>query len=472
MISSFWNTRSRNSRSRLPRGAASSCTRASTPTHAPADSRRRTRTRTPGSCPFGCMYHSRRNSTSCSFANCGSTAASGIMWNARSHAAYHGILPLVRHRDHVAIVQVAPVASCAPSRRAAGGGGCAGSPSSQFVDDVVVELLATTAPAYACRATRRSSSVAPSGRMRRVELVRLDACAGRTARRSPGRTRHRAGDFSERQTQAHRDLPARRDLQRGSAPPPWCRCAPASPRAGPRPRSRGTRPSRTAARSAHRTAAPGCVSFSVNSSCRQAAVRPEITRPDASCRATDARRARSTTSRARSSGRGPQPSDVQPQHQVLRNQSVGSRWSARRLRPAVGDGDADQQIVGAGLRVLGEHVEVAVVVEHAGVGELELAVAAPALRVFLHQAPRTETRAADTCRAPSCRSASASSRGSSSTPSRPRRDCPRLPVRPNRRSFRIGSRPFQSASAKHSRHSRSVMPSSPSSPQRYARLRA
>ena len=90
LISSFWNTRSRNTRSRCAARRRSSCRRASTPTRAPADSRRRTRTRTPAICPFGCMYHSRSSSSSCSLANCGSMRANGIMWNARSHAANHG----------------------------------------------------------------------------------------------------------------------------------------------------------------------------------------------------------------------------------------------------------------------------------------------------------------------------------------------------------------------------------------------
>ena len=75
-------------------------------------------------------------------------------------------------------------------------------------------------------------------------------------------------------------------------------------------------------------------------------------------------------------GFGQQPSSLRPQDQVLRNQSVGSRCSARRLGPAVGDRDADQDVVGRGLRVLGEDVEVAVVVEDAGVGELELGLVA------------------------------------------------------------------------------------------------
>src|SRR5690348_18180963 len=40
--------------------------------------------------PLGCMYHSRRKSLSWALALSGSTSASGIMWNARSQAAYHG----------------------------------------------------------------------------------------------------------------------------------------------------------------------------------------------------------------------------------------------------------------------------------------------------------------------------------------------------------------------------------------------
>ncbi len=40
--------------------------------------------------PLGCMYHSRSISVSCSFAKSGSTSASGMQWNAKSQAAYHG----------------------------------------------------------------------------------------------------------------------------------------------------------------------------------------------------------------------------------------------------------------------------------------------------------------------------------------------------------------------------------------------
>ncbi len=47
----------------------------------------------------------------------------------------------------------------------------------------------------------------------------------------------------------------------------------------------------------------------------------------------------------------------------------------RRLGPAVGGADADQDVVRRGLRVLDEDVEVAVVVENAGVQQLVLGVA-------------------------------------------------------------------------------------------------
>lgn len=46
-------------------------------------------------------------------ANSGSTCASGTQWNARSHAAYQGVLPGVRHRDHVGVVQMSPGAVAA-----------------------------------------------------------------------------------------------------------------------------------------------------------------------------------------------------------------------------------------------------------------------------------------------------------------------------------------------------------------------
>ena len=48
----------------------------------------------------------------------------------------------------------------------------------------------------------------------------------------------------------------------------------------------------------------------------------------------------------------------------------------RLVRPAIDDGDPHQHVVGAGLGVLDEDVEIAVVVEHAGIEQLEFRIAA------------------------------------------------------------------------------------------------
>ncbi len=58
--------------------------------------------------------------------------------------------------------------------------------------------------------------------------------------------------------------------------------------------------------------------------------------------------------------------------QVLRNHSVGSTCSGAASGAAIDDGDPHQQVVGRRLGVLDEHVEIAVVVEHAGVEQLVL----------------------------------------------------------------------------------------------------
>ena len=57
-----------------------------------------------------------------------------------------------------------------------------------------------------------------------------------------------------------------------------------------------------------------------------------------------------------------------------------------RSSPApVVHGDADEKIVGVGLGILDADVEVAAIVEDAGIGELELGLGAPASAVFLHE---------------------------------------------------------------------------------------
>ena len=61
-----------------------------------------------------------------------------------------------------------------------------------------------------------------------------------------------------------------------------------------------------------------------------------------------------------------------PQDQVLRNQSVGRRWSGAASGPRLVARDADQDVVGRGLGVLDRDVEVAILGEDAGVEQLVL----------------------------------------------------------------------------------------------------
>ena len=64
----------------------------------------------------------------------------------------------------------------------------------------------------------------------------------------------------------------------------------------------------------------------------------------------------------------------------------GQQVKRRRLGPAVGGRDPDQDVVGVRLRVLDGHVPVAALVEGARLEQLELGIAAPAAAVLLHQA--------------------------------------------------------------------------------------
>ena len=83
-----------------------------------------------------------------------------------------------------------------------------------------------------------------------------------------------------------------------------------------------------------------------------------------------------------------------------------------------------QMSSGVGLRVVDGDVPVAVVVEDAGVEQLELGIVAAARAVLVHQLRRTGTRPAGRRSASASTSASAWSRGTTSTPWRPRRGSP------------------------------------------------
>ena len=63
--------------------------------------------------------------------NAGSISANGIMWKAEVPGGVPGVLPLVGHRDHVAVDRGAASRGCGRAGGSAGGGGWSGSPSSQ-----------------------------------------------------------------------------------------------------------------------------------------------------------------------------------------------------------------------------------------------------------------------------------------------------------------------------------------------------
>ena len=77
-----------------------------------------------------------------------------------------------------------------------------------------------------------------------------------------------------------------------------------------------------------------------------------------------------------------------------------------------------------GLGVVGLDDPVAVVVEDAGVEQLELRIVLAAAAVLVDEIARTGTRPADSGSASGSRRGSASRRGTTSTPWRPRRGCP------------------------------------------------
>ena len=71
--------------------------------------------------------------------------------------------------------------------------------------------------------------------------------------------------------------------------------------------------------------------------------------------------------------------------QVLRNQSVGSTCNGAASGPRLTTVMRDQQVLGRGLGVFDEDVEVAVVVEHAGVQQFVFGLVLAAAAVGLHQ---------------------------------------------------------------------------------------
>ena len=78
-----------------------------------------------GSAPLGCWNHSRHRTSSWYLANAGSTCASVMVWNARSHAANHGYSHL-SGIDRMSAASKWRQPALRPVRRSLGGGGLAG----------------------------------------------------------------------------------------------------------------------------------------------------------------------------------------------------------------------------------------------------------------------------------------------------------------------------------------------------------
>src|ERR1700730_2993061 len=87
-----------------------------------------------------------------------------------------------------------------------------------------------------------------------------------------------------------------------------------------------------------------------------------------------------------------------------------------RIRPAIDDGDTNQDVFDIRLGVLDENIKIAVLVEDARVQQLVLRVRTAAPLISVESSRIGETRTAGTCRDISCRSAWPWNRGRSSTP--------------------------------------------------------
>ena len=133
------------------------------------------------------------------------------------------VLPLVRHRDDVAVVQVRQ-SRVAALRRAAGGGGCAGSPSSQSLDDVVIELLRPEQPRVRLARDARSSGSAASARSASRRTRPPRAVARRTSASNVATERIVGAPSVAQPAGAARTVAVSpgASVERVVAPPPWC----------------------------------------------------------------------------------------------------------------------------------------------------------------------------------------------------------------------------------------------------------
>ena len=154
------------------------------------------------------------------------------------------------------------------------------------------------------------------------------------------------------------------------------------------------------------------------------------------------RRKSSAASPTAMRGLSQQPSCWQPQIHVLRNQSVGSKWSVRSVGTAIGRRNGDQDVVWTGLGIFDLHVEIAVFIEERRYRAARTPARFGRAGDSLQPIGRREIRPADNCRVLQVGMGRRGVEVVSNTLSRPRRGFPRGFDSPNSRSLRIGSRPF------------------------------
>ena len=308
-------------------------------------------------------------------ANSGSTSASGTQWKARSHAAYHGYSHLSGMEMTSALLRWRH-SWLRPSLRPSGGGGSAGSPSSQRSTSKWKNCLVHSIPASAWRSTRASSSLDAGGRERGVELVGLALALGhdlaptplstpapsadrrsRTSAVSPGRHREAVpeGGLGARAVGVDRRP---RPCTTWSAMPSFGKAGPSVPhsRCGVRLVLAEQRLGRAVTDEHH-------------------AAEVVVLGHQRAVLVDDDRLAVVKT---------PRPGVAEPQ----RRQDV----ERGLVRAGVADPHADADVVGAGLGVVDGDVPVAIVVEDAGVEQLELGVVPAAGPVLARPGARRGTR--------------------------------------------------------------------------------
>ena len=386
---------------------------AARPRRAPAGSRRRTPTRTPGSARWGACTTRAAAAAAASLANAGVDVGDRHAVERQVPGGVPGVLPRVRHRDDVGVVQVPPggVAPVPPAPPAAARAGrvAVEPPLARRSGRTACPTSARRAPAAAPSPRRRWL---PAGSERGEERVGLRPVGPPSRRRSRRPSRCAASAGSSRRGQPQPDLarcpPAgtvERVVQRGLGADPVRVDRSARRRTtwslmpsfgyGERP---GTPHSRSALVSLSQNSSAGTPSpVSVSAADRRGARR-----------AGPRRRRRDAAARRRWPGQAPRPGVAEPQR--------GQHVQGRRVRSAVRHGDPHAQVGRAGLGVVDGHRPVPVVVEDPGVDQL-------VLRLVLRRGGRSPrpgrrrgTRAAGSGSASASTSASASSRGTTSTP--------------------------------------------------------